>query len=114
MCTSEGSSPFTVQILGSPQALVDLMGGIRDLPPGSKFFNFHAVLGKINCKTIPIWELVHPPWKNPGSTTVVYLVQGFEYEKFHCLRVACFPNMSITKFHVSVTPIAYDWFHWWY
>ena len=29
-------------------------------PLGSKFFHFHAVFGKKNCKIIPIWELAHP------------------------------------------------------
>ena len=90
-------------------------GGCNRLPLGSKLFHFHAVLGKKNCKIIPIWELAHPPWENAGYITLVYLVQGFEYEKIALLVwVAHFPNMGTTKFHASVTHITYDRFHWWY
>ena len=60
-------------------------GGCNRLPLGSKLFHFHAVLGKKNCKVIPIWELAHPPWENSGYITLVYLVQGFEYEKIALL-----------------------------
>ena len=55
------------------KAVVDLRGGMRDVrPPGSKFFQFHAVFGKfgkIVCWHPPPGELVHLPRGNNGSTT---------------------------------------------
>ena len=40
-------------------------------PPGSKFFQFHAVFGKIwqNHMLVPPGELAPPPRGNPGSAT---------------------------------------------
>ena len=57
--------------------VADLRGGVRDArpPSASKFFQFHAVFGRIrqNCVfTPPPWR-VHapPPWGNPGSVTAI-------------------------------------------
>ena len=37
---------------------------------GSKFFHFHVVSSRNNCKIIPSWELAPPPpQENPGSAT---------------------------------------------
>ena len=49
-------------------------GGKRDVPLGSKFFQFHAVFGKIWQNRIlapPPGELAHPPRGDPGSATAV-------------------------------------------
>ena len=50
----------------------DLTGDARDAPPpGPKFFQFHAVFGKIwqNRMLVPPDELAPPPRGNPGSAT---------------------------------------------
>ena len=58
-------------------AVADLHSKILDARPprGSKFFQFHAVFGKIwqNRMLAPPWELAPPPRGNPGSATVVDL-----------------------------------------
>ena len=82
-------------------SLADLRGyqGLAPPPQGSKFIHFYAALGKKNCKIIPIWDLAHPPQENPGSVTLVYLVQGIEYQKsIACGRLVfqtCGPQNSI-------------------
>ena len=47
--------------------------GVSDTcaPGGSKFFQFHAVLGKFwqNCMLVPPVGLAALPWGNSGSTT---------------------------------------------
>ena len=50
-------------------SVADLRG--HEGPPGSKFFQFHAVFGKIwqNGMLAPPEELVSPPRGNPGSAT---------------------------------------------
>ena len=55
-------------------AVADLRGGGREgcVPPrGPKFFQFHAVFGKIwqNRMLAPPGELAPPPRGNPGSAT---------------------------------------------
>ena len=55
-------------------AVADLRGGAGDARPprGSKFFQFHAVFGKIRqiCMLAPPpGELAPPPQGNPGSAT---------------------------------------------
>ena len=58
--------------------VADLQSKILDAhsrPPGSKFFQFHAVLGKIwqnRMLTPPPGELALPPRGNPGSGTAFY------------------------------------------
>ena len=52
-------------------------GGARDArPPGSQFYQFHAVFGKI--WQIVCWhppgELTPPPRGNPGSVTAFYKI----------------------------------------
>ena len=51
--------------------VADLHSKILD-PPGSKFFQFHAVFGKNwqNRMLAPPGEFAHPPRGNPGSATV--------------------------------------------
>ena len=46
--------------------------GARGTPRGPKFFQFHAVFGKIwqNRMLAPPGELAPPPRGNPGSATV--------------------------------------------
>ena len=53
-------------------ALADLGGGVRDARPpwASKFFRFHAVLGKIWRVHAPPGGFTPPPRENPGSATV--------------------------------------------
>ena len=67
---------FVVGIGVSVCAVADLRGGARDAgpPPGSKFFQFHAVFGKLwqNRMLAPSpGELAPPPRGNPGSATDV-------------------------------------------
>ena len=60
-------------------------GGARDARPrGRKFFQFHAVFGKIwqNRMLAPPRELAPPPRGNPGSVTDLYRV--FEAISHHC------------------------------
>ena len=60
-------------------AVADLRGGARDTRPpwGPKFFQFHAVFGKIWQNLMlapPPGELAPPPRGNPGSATAwIYL-----------------------------------------
>ena len=55
------------------RSVADLRGGSREPRPpwGSKFFQFHAVFGKIwqNRMLAPPGELAPPPRGNPGSAT---------------------------------------------
>ena len=52
-------------------AVADLRGARPSRPPGSKFFQFHAVFGKIwQIRMLaPPGELARPPRGNPGSAT---------------------------------------------
>ena len=65
------------------RAVADLRGSTRDAPPppGSKFFQFHAVFGKCWQNRMlappPPGELVPPPWGNPGSATGEVLLLTF-------------------------------------
>ena len=55
-------------------AVADLRGAQGTCtPPRFKFFQFHAVFGKIwqNRMLVPPGELVPPPRGNPGSATVM-------------------------------------------
>ena len=60
-------------------SVADLRGGVRDArppPSASKFFQFHAVFGRIgqNCVfTPPLEGSRPPPWGNPGSVTDYWL-----------------------------------------
>ena len=38
-------------------------------PQGSKFFHFHSVFSKKNCKIIALLGVGAPPRENPGSAT---------------------------------------------
>ena len=51
--------------------MADLRGDLRDAPQWSKFFQFHAVFGKIwqNRMLAPPRELAPPPRGNPLSAT---------------------------------------------
>ena len=53
--------------------MVDLRGRVSLAPPGSKFFQFHAVFGKFwqNRMLSPPGGLAPSPWGNPGSATVI-------------------------------------------
>ena len=55
------------------KSLVDLKGG-EGRPSGSKFFQFHAVFGKIwqNRMLVPPGELAPPPMGNPGSVQFTF------------------------------------------
>ena len=64
-------------------------GGARDEPPqGPNSFIFMQFSAK-NCKIIPIWELAHPPRKNPGpatanrSTCNKRSIPSFDHSKHH-------------------------------
>ena len=46
-------------------------GGARDMPPGSKFFQFHAVFWKKNGQIIASLELAPPPRENSGSAASI-------------------------------------------
>ena len=56
-------------ILLSTLSVADLHSKILDVPPGSKFFQFHAVFGKFweNRMLPPPGRLAPPPRGNPGS-----------------------------------------------
>ena len=70
-CSYFGSSVHSLPSGGSKG------GGVRDArpppPSASKFFQFHAVFGRIrqNCVFTPPppWRVHAPPWGNPGSVT---------------------------------------------
>ena len=54
--------------------VADLRGARMTRPPGSKFFQFHAVFGKFwqNCMLAPTSRGLAPrPRGNPGSATVI-------------------------------------------
>ena len=48
------------EVMNSDNKTIGGSKGAPGTPPGSKFFHFHAVFGKKNCKIIQIWELAPP------------------------------------------------------
>ena len=72
-------------------SVADLREGHEGRPPGSKFFQFRAVFGKIwqNRMLAPPGELESTPRRNPGSAT------GFECLRF-LLRLSLGVNGRLT------------------
>ena len=58
-------------------------GGARTRPPGSKFFQFHAVFGKIwqNRMLVLPRGVGAPPRGNPGSATAISLRKIGEFSE---------------------------------
>ena len=70
-------------------------GGAGDAPPGSKFFQFHAVFGKIRqiCVLAPPGELAPPPRGNPGSATGYESHQCYFKVPLKCIQHAKILNL---------------------
>ena len=98
----KGQSCSFVQRPGWPQVLPSVMGVHHTHPWGQNYFSLCSF-------RVKIWQMIWN-WDLAQCTCLKVL----SMKKFHCLWVACFPNMGTTKFHASVMHISYDQFHWWY